>query len=130
MTKFWIILIIFVGLVSCGDPGKRITLKCTSPNTSITIYGDSTIIPMGHEKKGRGILRVAAESYSSDQQIFRFGMGTWHDPSLIKFSRHIDSIVIINTNGVQRMTDSTAIQSFLKEHRSGSYQNFITIEAQ
>jgi hypothetical protein len=130
MKKFVFILFVSIPLVSCvGDPGRSIILRVTKNNTSVSIYGDSTITPGGHENDWKGVMRAAAPADSSNEMKFHFGMGTWNDPYLIKFSRHIDSIVIVNSNGVEKMADSLIIQDFLIKHRSGLYKNIITIEA-
>jgi len=116
-------------MYSC-DPGQILNIKVApKPNLFVKIYGDKDVLPYSVEKTGKAIIRVPSSDTSSDyDKSFMYRIGNWKGDAIVKFSNNIDSIILNTTIGKIVLIKKPEIIKCLKQHRSGSMENVLTIQ--
>ncbi|MCF3108374.1 hypothetical protein LL912_06265 [Niabella sp. CC-SYL272] len=117
-----------VMLTSCDHAQVLIVQAGGESNNSITLYGN-------REMKGRGASagpkKVVVRTPRNDttRRTFYFDMGSWSDTDLDRLAGNIDSIVITNSNGTERLKEKDALKAYLREHRRGVVHSELLLAA-
>jgi hypothetical protein len=127
------ILLIAVSFLESCDPAQMLEIKTADkPNCSVTIYANRNILPYNDGKQNEKlILRIPTiGSKPVTDTTFSYGIGGWPDKNgMQKFSKNIDSIIIIS-NGIRLgLINQEAITEYLVKHRHGFGKSILTIEA-
>jgi hypothetical protein len=115
---FFLVLLL---CISC-DPAKVLIIETKDkPNTSVTVYADSCMLPMFNAyTKGKLIVHMPRlDSVSQRKAIFLYGLGGWSDNDVTTIARCIDSIFIQSTDTVMILNQTSEIEKYLYLHRSG-----------
>jgi hypothetical protein len=132
IKKLLFVIIIAVITQSC-DPARVLMIKATGkPTVSVTIYADKKMLPhRWRNEKEKVVFKVSpnAEHKKRDSTLF-FGFGGWSEDAIqTELTKHIDSIVIVNSTGKQILNTPTDISTYLIAHRYGFVNRIVKIEA-
>lgn len=117
--------------ISGCDPAMILTLKTSGkPNSSVTMYGDGSLVPKKNSTTGQKIV-YNFPTYGSRKRdtSFYYGIGGWSDESISGITDKIDSIIINNSSDKIILNTKPAIKSYLMDHRNGYGKSRIIIEA-
>ena len=124
-------LIVSAIYVSGCDPVRVLTLKTSgNPKTSVTIYGDASLLPKKYSTTGQKIV-YTFQGYNTRKRdtTIKYGLGGWADETISDITHKIDSISINNSSGKIFLNTKPAIKSYLAARTSGFAKSTITIEA-
>jgi hypothetical protein len=139
MKRQIIIIINILGLflIQSCDPARILVVRTADkPNHSVTIYANENILPGSYLYRQDSIAKKVIinvptiDTIVQREKMLFYGLGSWGDDSLMpNFSKNIDSIVIVNSNGRLKLDKQTEINEYLLKHRHGFAKRILTIEA-
>jgi hypothetical protein len=119
-------------LTSC-DPARVLIIKASGkPNVSVTVYGNKNLLPRTYNSDNEKItIKIPSDDTSTKRDtFFYYGLGGWGNSDLMpEFSKHIDSIIIVNRYGKLILDNQSEINGYLLKQRHGFSKRILTIEA-
>lgn len=116
-----------MGVLPGCDHAQVMMVEATGENnSSIVLYGNLAMT--GRMYPGKIVVRTPQNDTTS--RTFYFGMGNWSDAELDRLAGNIDSIVITNSNGTQRLNDKAALKAYFLDHRRGVAHSKLLLKAE
>ncbi|MGJ7031558.1 hypothetical protein [Niabella hirudinis] len=124
---FVAIFLIGIGVLPGCDYAQVMIVQATGEkNSSIVLYGNLAMT--GRMYPGKIVVRTPQND--TTRRTFYFGMGNWSDAELDRLAGHIDSIVITNSHGIERMHDKAILKAYFQDHRSGMAHSELLLKAE
>ncbi|SDD89298.1 hypothetical protein [Niabella drilacis] len=117
------------GVLPGCDHAQVMMVQATGENnSSIVLYGNREMTG-GRSAGDPGKIVVRTPQQDTTSRKFYFGMGNWSDAALDRLAGNIDSIVITNSNGVERLNEKEALKTYLRAHCKGWAHSELLLEA-
>jgi len=116
------------GVLPACDHAQVMTVQATGNNSSIVLYGNREMAGRGDAGSPEKIV-IRVPQNNTNSRTFYFGMGPWNDADLDRLAGNIDSVVITNSNGTERLKDKSTLKAYLLDHRKGMAHNALLLEA-
>jgi hypothetical protein len=128
-----LIPILLVCMLSSCDPARVLIMKPSKKqNRKILIYGNQALVPLIFQNdtlNKKVVIDTPIKDSNRNKELVFYGIGVWGDSSIVKFSKNIDSIVIIKDDLKNKLDSQEEINSYLKENLKGLLHNKIVLNS-